>query len=59
MTSFLTNRYGYRKEDMVTLTDDQRNPMSQPTKANILRAMEWLVKDALPNDSLFLHFSGE
>jgi hypothetical protein len=32
--------------------------MSQPTKANILRAMHWLVKDAKPNDSLFFHYSG-
>lgn len=40
------------------LTDDQNNPMSQPTKANIIRAMYWLVKDAMPNDSLFIHFSG-
>jgi len=43
---------------MVLLTDDQQNPMSQPTKANILRAMHWLVKDAQPNDSLFFHYSG-
>jgi hypothetical protein len=43
---------------MVILTDDQKNPLSIPTKANILRAMHWLVKDAQPNDSLFLHFSG-
>lgn len=44
---------------MVILTDDQENPLSIPTKANILRAMQWLVKDAQPNDSLFIHFSGE
>jgi len=43
---------------MVILTDDQQNPMSQPTKQNILRAMHWLVKDAHPNDSLFFHYSG-
>ena len=43
---------------MVILTDDQQNPMSQPTKANILRAMHWLVKDAQANDSLFFHYSG-
>jgi len=43
---------------MVILTDDQQNPMSQPTKANLLRAMHWLVKDARPNDSLFFHYSG-
>ncbi|KAJ5815827.1 hypothetical protein N7447_008060 [Penicillium robsamsonii] len=58
MSNFLTQRFGYKREDMVILTDDQRNPMSLPTKANILRAMQWLVKDAQPNDSLFIHFSG-
>ncbi|KAI8275097.1 Metacaspase-1 [Colletotrichum sp. SAR11_57] len=46
------------REDMVLLTDDQQNPMSQPTKQNLLRAMHWLVKDARPNDSLFFHYSG-
>ena len=59
MSAYLEQRFGYRREDMVLLTDDQQNPMSQPTKANILRAMHWLVKDARPNDSLFFHFSGE
>ncbi|EED19678.1 metacaspase CasB [Talaromyces stipitatus ATCC 10500] len=58
MSIFLNKVYGYRREDMVILTDDQSNPLSQPTKANIIRAMYWLVKDAMPNDSLFIHFSG-
>ncbi|CEJ92012.1 Putative Metacaspase-1 [[Torrubiella] hemipterigena] len=58
MTSYLSEHFGYRREDMVILTDDQQNPMSQPTKQNILRAMHWLVKDARPNDSLFFHYSG-
>ncbi|KAL2008211.1 hypothetical protein VTN00DRAFT_8193 [Thermoascus crustaceus] len=58
VSTFLNQRYGYRREDMVILTDDQANPLSQPTKANIIRAMHWLVHDAQPNDSLFFHFSG-
>ena len=58
MSTYLNEFFGYKREDMVTLTDDQQNPMSQPTKANILRAMHWLVKDAQPNDSLFFHYSG-
>ncbi|KAH8697135.1 caspase domain-containing protein [Talaromyces proteolyticus] len=58
MSSYLNQSFGYAREDMVLLTDDQQNPMSQPTKANILRAMHWLVKDAEPNDSLFFHYSG-
>lgn len=43
---------------MVVLTDDQPNPLSRPTRANIIRACHWLVEGARPNDSLFLHFSG-
>lgn len=58
LSEFLESNYGYRPGDMVKLTDDSPNPMEQPTKANILRAMDWLVRDAQPNDSLFLHFSG-
>lgn len=58
MSTYLNSHFGYKREDMVILTDDQQNPMSQPTKANLLRAMHWLVKDARPNDSLFFHYSG-
>lgn len=58
VSSFLMQHYGYKREDMVILTDDQANPVLQPTKQNILRAMNWLVGNAQPNDSLFLHYSG-
>src|SRR6185437_17006333 len=58
MSSYLNQNFGYAREDMVILTDDQQNPMSQPTKQNILRAMHWLVKDARANDALFFHYSG-
>lgn len=58
MSAYLATHFGYKREDMVILTDDQQNPLSQPTKQNILRAMHWLVKDARPNDALFFHYSG-
>lgn len=58
VSTYLNEHCNYKREDMVILTDDQQNPMSQPTKANIIRAMYWLVKDARPNDSLFFHYSG-
>ena len=58
VSTYLNQNFGYAREDMVILTDDQQNPMSQPTKANILRAMHWLVKGAQANDSLFFHYSG-
>ena len=52
------HRYGFMDDDMVILTDDQVNPLSIPTKANMVRAMQWLVRDAQPHDSLFFHYSG-
>ena len=58
LSLFLHENFGYKRDDMVILTDDQQNAMSQPTKQNILRAMHWLVKNARPNDSLFFHYSG-
>jgi hypothetical protein len=59
ISSFLRENIGYKRDDIVILTDNQQNPISQPTKQNILRGMHWLVKDAMPNDSLFFHYSGE
>jgi len=58
MSAYLAEYFSYKRDDMVILTDDQQNPLSQPTKQNILRAMHWLVKDARPNDALFFHYSG-
>ncbi|KAF2857788.1 peptidase C14 [Piedraia hortae CBS 480.64] len=58
ISAFLSQHFNYKMEDMVILTDDQQNPMSHPTRANIIRAMQWLVKDARQNDSLFFHYSG-
>ncbi|KAG9243439.1 caspase domain-containing protein [Calycina marina] len=58
MSAFLHENFGYQRDDMVILTDDQQNAMSKPNKQNILRAMHWLVKDSRPNDSLFFHYSG-
>ena len=59
VSAFLVERHGYKREDMVLLTDDQSNPVMQPTRENIIRAMGWLVRDAQPNDALFLHYSGK
>ncbi|KAG6909070.1 Ca(2+)-dependent cysteine protease [Tephrocybe rancida] len=55
---FLTTQFGYRNEDIVTLTDDLPNPRQKPTRQNIIEAMQWLVRGAAPNDSLFFHYSG-
>ncbi|EWG41931.1 hypothetical protein FVEG_03911 [Fusarium verticillioides 7600] len=58
VSAFLVERYGYKREDMVILTDDQSNPAMIPTRENMIRAMGWLVSNAQPNDALFLHYSG-
>jgi hypothetical protein len=57
MSVYLTDRAGYRGEDMLILTDDKNRTESQPTKGNILKALHWLAKDPTP-DSLFLYYSG-
>lgn len=58
VSRYLIENFGYQRDDMVILTDDQQNPMSRPTKQNMLRAMAWLVNGVQPNDSLFFHYSG-
>jgi len=55
---FLMRNWGFGKENIVVLTDDTRDPRRLPTKANIMGAMKWLVKDAKAHDSLFFHYSG-
>ncbi|KAI0342819.1 hypothetical protein BDW22DRAFT_1428962 [Trametopsis cervina] len=55
---FLCTYFGYKQDDIVMLTDDAKNPRQIPTKQNIIAAMQWLVRDARPNDSLFFHYSG-
>jgi len=50
-----TGNWGFGPENIIILTDDTRNPKRLPTKANILGAMKWLVRDAKADDSLFFH----
>ncbi|KAF9026139.1 hypothetical protein BDZ89DRAFT_953245, partial [Hymenopellis radicata] len=52
---FLTRHCGYRKEDIIVLTDDNPNHRRLPTSKNILAAMAWLVKGARSHGSLFFH----
>ena len=35
-------KFGYKQQDLVTLTDDQTNPRSLPTRANIVRLLQGL-----------------
>ncbi|KAI0070425.1 hypothetical protein K474DRAFT_1670108 [Panus rudis PR-1116 ss-1] len=58
MQRFLHEFFHYQPEDVVILSDDAKNPRQIPTKRNMIEAMQWLVRDAKPNDSLFFHYSG-
>ncbi|KAF8897955.1 peptidase C14 [Mucidula mucida] len=58
MKRFICQQYGYQPDDIVMLTDDSRDPVRIPTRQNMINAMQWLVRDAQPNDSLFFHYSG-
>jgi len=40
------------------LIDETRDTRQHPTRANMLRGMQWLVENAHPHDSLFFHYSG-
>lgn len=57
MSQFLNQHYGYPYNEMVMLTDDQQDPARVPTRQNMINAMQWLVRDARPNDSYFFHIS--
>ncbi|KAJ8072460.1 Ca(2+)-dependent cysteine protease [Marasmius tenuissimus] len=58
ISNFLCSHFGYKREDIVMLTDDATNPRQVPTGENIIQAMQWLVAGAAPDDSLFFHYSG-
>ncbi|KAJ1665592.1 Ca(2+)-dependent cysteine protease [Coemansia sp. RSA 1813] len=59
MKKFIVEHFGFKEDDMVILTDDQReNKRRMPTHDNIIKAMKWLVSDARMNDSFFFHYSG-
>jgi len=47
---------GFDEGEMRLLLDD--NEHEEPSHANILDAMKWLVKGAKKGDSLFFHYSG-
>lgn len=53
------NGYPDDGEHMVVLTDDRSSPRDyQPTRANIMKALQWLTQGVSRGDTLFLHFSG-
>jgi len=51
----LAERWGYKPEDIVMLTDDTRDSRRLPTRKNMIEAMHWLVRGARSQDALFFH----
>ncbi|PAV17704.1 peptidase C14 [Pyrrhoderma noxium] len=58
MRRFLIKYYGFHSGDIVLLTDEGKTQRERPTRRNIIDAMQWLVRDAHPHDSLVFHYSG-
>ncbi|KAF7421266.1 Ca(2+)-dependent cysteine protease [Pleurotus ostreatus] len=58
LASLLRRQYGYYPEDIITLTDKDKNFLRQPTRENILREIDDLVADVEPGDRILFHYSG-
>lgn len=58
MNQLLIQVYQYEPADIQILIDDGIDGHRQPTRANILLAIEELVKDVKDGDSLVFHYSG-
>ncbi|KAJ7189919.1 caspase domain-containing protein [Mycena pura] len=56
MRKLLISRYGYKEADIVTLLD--AGDGVQPTRVNILRAIDDLVGGARKGDRFFFHYCG-
>ncbi|GLT97938.1 hypothetical protein SLE2022_154790 [Rubroshorea leprosula] len=54
----LMSKYGYPKEYIRVLTEEEPDPRYIPAKANILSSLIWLVGDNKPGDSLVFFYSG-
>jgi hypothetical protein len=50
-----SEEHGYHKHNIIYLVDTASDARQRPTRANITAAMKWLVKDAKPDDALFIH----
>ncbi|XWS68286.1 hypothetical protein CRYUN_Cryun04dG0077800 [Craigia yunnanensis] len=58
MKNLLVQKYEFREENIVVLTEEQTDIRLIPTKANIENCLKWLVKDCQSGDSLVFYYSG-
>ncbi|KAF7978215.1 hypothetical protein HWV62_1204 [Athelia sp. TMB] len=60
MKGLLIKIYGYKEADITVMLDGHvlKDPMMEPTRENILREIDNLVRDAHYGDRFVFHFSG-
>ncbi|KAN0118334.1 Caspase domain containing protein [Russula decolorans] len=56
----LIDLFRYREEDIFVMTDEEKNAGTEhwPSKENIFRAMDNLVRDATPGDAFVFYYAG-
>jgi hypothetical protein len=58
MKHLLTSKFNFPAASILTLTEDQTNPLMKPTRYNMHMAMVWLLQGCKAGDSLVFHYSG-
>merc|ERR1712007_287236 len=56
--TMLCEHFGFPENNVLVLSDDQRDKNKIPTKDNIVKSMEWLMNGAARGDVLYFHYSG-
>ncbi|KAJ2785041.1 Ca(2+)-dependent cysteine protease [Coemansia javaensis] len=54
----LMRRYGYREQNIVLLSDDQKSEKQHPTHRNITGTIRHVMGKVRPNDAVFFYFCG-
>eukprot|EP00401_Gymnodinium_catenatum_P041233 CAMPEP_0117559332 /NCGR_PEP_ID=MMETSP0784-20121206/53305_1 /TAXON_ID=39447 /ORGANISM="" /LENGTH=419 /DNA_ID=CAMNT_0005356705 /DNA_START=202 /DNA_END=1461 /DNA_ORIENTATION=+ len=54
----ITTHFGFPKEQVLLLTEDQNDASKMPTCENIRKGLSWLLSDAVEGDKLFFAYSG-
>ncbi|KAI8053057.1 peptidase C14, caspase domain-containing protein, partial [Syncephalis plumigaleata] len=58
MYDFLVKHCGYKSADVLILSDRQSKQQLYPTRNTIIKACEWLLKEAAPGDSFVFYYAG-
>ncbi|KAF2294086.1 hypothetical protein GH714_007414 [Hevea brasiliensis] len=58
MRNLLINSFGFNPQNIIVLTEDEKEPGLTPKKKNIEIYLKWLVHDCRAGDSLVFYFSG-